>query len=47
MSDKKLVSVYFKPEDHAAFKKACKKNDVSMAAKLLEQAKLFTKKENK
>ena len=47
MSNKKLVSVYFKPEDHAAFKVACKKNDVSMAAKLLEQAKEYTKKESR
>ena len=47
MEAKKLVSVYFKPKDHLDFKAACKKNDVSMAAKLLDMAKAFTKKECK
>ena len=47
MTKKIGVTTYFKPEDHEAFKKACKKNDVTMAAKLLEQAKAYTKKECK
>jgi len=47
MEKKKLVSVYFKPADHTAFKAACTNNDVSMAAKLLDMAKSFTKKESK
>jgi len=47
MSKKIGVTVYFQPVDHEAFKKACKKNDVTMAAKLLEQAKAYTKKESR
>ena len=37
------VTVYFSQEDHMAFKAACKKNDVTMASKLLDQAKSYTK----
>ena len=47
MKDKKIVSTYFKQKDHKGFKEACESNDVSMAAKLLELAKAFTKKESK
>jgi len=45
MEARKKVTVYFQPKDHEDFKAACKKNDVTMAAKLLQQAKSFTKKE--
>ena len=45
--EKKIgVTVYFKKKDHESFKAACKSNDVTMAAKLLEQAKLYIKKES-
>jgi len=47
MTKKIGVTVYFKQKDHEAFKKVCKDNDVTMAAKLLEKAKAYTKKESK
>jgi hypothetical protein len=48
MTDKKKgVTVYFQQEDLKEFKLLCKKNDVTMAAKLLEQAKSFIKRESK
>lgn len=40
----KKVTVYFKPQQHEDFKQACRDNDVTMAAKLLEMAKGYTKR---
>jgi hypothetical protein len=45
--NKKRVTVYFQDESLIAFRAACKKNDVTMAAKLLKMAKAYTKKESK
>ena len=47
MQNKIKVTVYFQEADHLAFKAACKKNDLTMAAKLLDHAKSFTKRESK
>ena len=47
MQAKKRVTVYFQEQDLIDFKSACKKNDVTMAAKLLDMAKAYTKKECK